>query len=826
MLFLDPDLGSSPVLDNIWPAEYDTSLYVARSYCAILVTCLNVFLPLARSYLFDPKTVGTNRILCFPYLLTGLLCLYLGSVVLLMVEYYFQYEIPDPRVAYAHVFCFLALTIQRYIFMAQGEEEKFWLSHIASWFMLCTLEAYTAVHDLRRLSVSSTLVTAGLHICLALSKLCIYFTLLLWLRIYWSQITTTYPASPQLYSDSDVERGSTDEGDNNQRASPSSQDGDIMEEIANAGGLWPWIKKFKIFWKLVWPVGQTRLQVRFIMTIAVVIVDRLIGFITTYMFRDLCNDFQKGTSASTWFWFGILASLTFGEGIILPNIRSYLWFPVEGYRTRELRNATHTKVMSLGASYHSSTSPTEVTGAVDLATGVGQLFDGVFFELSPNTLDLCLATFGLTNLGPWVALNVVCCIILSALIEQTELSLMIPARIRFTDTQIAQETSRQDGLRGYHTIANFGRIAYEIKKATQAVTAWTQAKLDCDLFELHMEGYKNLVLQTGYVVALGLTFKEIEMGQRLIGDITALTTFYMQLIRSANFFTSFGTEQFKALLDSNRLRKILELEPDAKDGVEELKITNGRLEFKNVTFEYKNTGTRVLTNLNLDIEGGRKVGIVGPNGMGKSTLFELLMRQERLLEGEGTITIDGQDINTVTERTLHANIGRMEQNPYFFNDTVGQNITYAMPNATTEELHRACRQAEIFDVIMNKEQKFDTPMGENGSNFSGGERQRIGLARLFLLNPSIILIDEGTSALDSFTDARIWCNLTTEFSKRTIIIIAHRLSNIRNADEIIALGRNGQVIERGTHEKLLANDSYYAKAWRSHIAEQQPVYLA
>uniref|UniRef100_A0A8H7NHG5 ABC transmembrane type-1 domain-containing protein n=1 Tax=Bionectria ochroleuca TaxID=29856 RepID=A0A8H7NHG5_BIOOC len=453
-----------------------------------------------------------------------------------------------------------------------------------------------------------------------------------------------------------------------------------MEEIANAGGLWPWMKRFRIFWKFVWPVGRTGLQGRFITAIAIVILQRLVTFTCTYIYRDLVSGVQQGTSA-TWFWIGILASLMFMDGVILPNSRDYLWFPVLARRTIVLRNAAYTKVMSLGASYHSATSPTEVTGAVDLAMGVGQFFDGIFFELSPKTLDLCLATFGLIKLGPW----------------------MIPARSRFNTTQIVQETSRQDGLRGYHSIANFGRIAYEIQKATQAVTAWVQAGLDYDFFELHMGAYKGLVLQAGYVVALGLIFKEIQMGQRLIGDISVLTTFYLQLIGSAKFFTSFGTEQFKALLDSNRLRKILELEPDAKDGVEELKITNGRLEFKNVTFEYKNTGTRVLTNLNLDIKGGRKVGIVGPNGMGKSTLFQLLMRQERLLEGEGTITIDGQDINTVTERTLYANIGRMEQNPYFFNATVRQNITYAMPNATTEELHQVCRQAEIFDVIMKKE---------------------------------------------------------------------------------------------------------------------------
>ncbi|KAF2801782.1 P-loop containing nucleoside triphosphate hydrolase protein [Mytilinidion resinicola] len=265
----------------------------------------------------------------------------------------------------------------------------------------------------------------------------------------------------------------------------------------------------------------------------------------------------------------------------------------------------------------------------------------------------------------------------------------------------------------------------------------------------------------------------------------------------------------------------MERESSTEEGENDLEYIKGEVEFRNISFSYPGSSSQVIHNMNITIEGGSKVAFVGPSGVGKSTAFKLLMGM--LEPTEGTILIDGQDIKTLKTDSLHEVIGMMPQNSYLFNTTVMENITFARQNATYEECYDACCRAGIEKTIKGRAGQYGATTGENGANFSGGERQRLVLARIFIQKPKIVLIDEGTSALDAETEALIKHSIDQEFAGRTVIIVAHRLSSIRRVDKIFVLGTCGKIVEEGNHDELVAKGCEYAKYWKMHLGEELPV---
>ncbi|MGB4351919.1 MAG: ABC transporter ATP-binding protein [Tissierellaceae bacterium] len=316
------------------------------------------------------------------------------------------------------------------------------------------------------------------------------------------------------------------------------------------------------------------------------------------------------------------------------------------------------------------------------------------------------------------------------------------------------------------------------------------------------------------VISLGGYFVYVKIID--IGDLFAYTlyvNFFMQPIKR---LTNITQQLQDGATGFERFLEIMNIEPDIvdKEDAAELAEPQGEIQFENVSFSYKNGEERVLSNINLTIEKGKTVAIVGPSGAGKSTLCHLIPRFYEI--DDGRIMIDGTDIRDIRLKSLRANIGLVQQDVFLFTGTIKDNILYGKPSASEEEVTEAAKKARIHDFIMTLPNGYDTYIGEKGVMLSGGQKQRISIARIFLKNPAILILDEATSALDNETEALVQESLNDLSRGRTSLIIAHRLSTVKNADEILVLTNEG-IVERGKHQELLSQDGLYSQLYNSQF---------
>ena len=294
------------------------------------------------------------------------------------------------------------------------------------------------------------------------------------------------------------------------------------------------------------------------------------------------------------------------------------------------------------------------------------------------------------------------------------------------------------------------------------------------------------------------------------GEFAAFILYMAMLLKPINRFISLFEQLQNGMTGFSRFREIMEKQPEPEnENAIEIENARGDIEFENVTFSYPtgDTGKGVLKSLSLKIEAGKTVALVGPSGGGKTTLCNLIPRFYEL--DDGRITIDGIDITELTRYSLRKNIGIVAQDVFLFSGTVRENIAYGNLNATDDEIIEAAKRANIHDYIMTLEKGYDTRVGERGINLSGGQKQRISIARVFLKNPPILILDEATSALDNVTEMQIQASLEELAKGRTVIVVAHRLSTIQNADEILVVNHDG-IAERGTHTELIEKNGIYA----------------
>ncbi|HSH36753.1 ABC transporter ATP-binding protein [Schnuerera sp.] len=376
----------------------------------------------------------------------------------------------------------------------------------------------------------------------------------------------------------------------------------------------------------------------------------------------------------------------------------------------------------------------------------------------------------------------------------------------------------ENSISGVRVAKSFTNEAYEIEKFDDGNYQFREARKSS--YKAMAEFVAGIGLMTNILNLIVISAGGYFVYRQLInlGDLLAYTlyvNFFMQPIRR---LADFMQQYQDGMTGFERFMEIMNIKPDIIDKEDAVELNNvkGDIKFNNVSFSYTNGEDRVLSNLNLDIEAGKTVAIVGPSGAGKTTLCHLIPRFYDISQGE--ILIDGKDIRDITLKSLRKNIGLVQQDVFLFTGTIMDNISYGDPTKSEEDIIEAAKKARIHDFIMTLPNGYSTYIGEKGVKLSGGQKQRISVARLFLKDPPILILDEATSALDNETEILIQESLEELAKGRTSLIIAHRLSTIKNADEILVLTNEG-IEEKGSHEELLEIDALYAKLYKSQFKE-------
>lgn len=476
---------------------------------------------------------------------------------------------------------------------------------------------------------------------------------------------------------------------------------------------------------------------------------------------------------------------------------------------------------SLGLRFHLERQTGGVSRDIERGThGVRFLLNFMIFNILPTLFEILLvAAILFIRYDPWFGI-----IIFISLISYIAFTLIITEwRMIFRRTMNAMDskanTNAIDSLINYETVKYFNNEDYEARRYDNNLASWEKAAVKNQTSLSALNAGQSAIIALSITSLMLLAGNGVSKGTMTLGDLVMINAFMIQLYIPLNFLGFVYREIRHSLADMERMFGLLEENPDVKDrqGAAPLQIRQGTIRFEHISFSY-NTDRQIIFDASFDIPAGHKVAVVGSSGAGKSTIARLLFRFYDATEGR--ILIDGQDIRDVTLDSLRANIGVVPQDTVLFNDTIYYNIAYGNPDADRRAIEDAAQRAHIHDFITSLPDGYDTMVGERGLKLSGGEKQRVAIARTVLKNPNILIFDEATSALDSKTEKNIQQELREIAVNRTTLVIAHRLSTIMDADQIIVLD-HGKIVERGNHGDLLAKAGHYAHMWTLQQQEER-----
>ena len=444
--------------------------------------------------------------------------------------------------------------------------------------------------------------------------------------------------------------------------------------------------------------------------------------------------------------------------------------------------------------------------------GINFLMRFMLFNIVPTLLEITLiAVILFLNYSPWYALVILVAVVLyiAYSVVLTEWRTGIVRQMNKMDNQT--NTRAIDSLLNFETVKYFGNEAYEAKQYDKNLSGWELARARNRLSMAALNSGQALVIAASITTIMTMAAFDVSNGKMTIGDLVLVNAYMMQLFIPLNFLGFVYREIKKSLADIEHMFSLLAQQPKIKDKADarQLKLNGGRVNFDRVSFSYK-ADRQILDEVSFEIPEGKKVAVVGPSGAGKSTLARLLFRFYDV--DSGSISVNDQDVRDLTQESLRAAIGVVPQDTVLFNNDIYYNIAYGRPGASREEVEEATRLAHLDTFIAQLPQGYETLVGERGLKVSGGEKQRIAIARMLLKKPGIMIFDEATSSLDSSSEQAILEALREVAQSNTTLVIAHRLSTIVDADNIVVLDQ-GRVVEQGTHASLLRQAGVYAKLW-------------
>jgi len=592
-------------------------------------------------------------------------------------------------------------------------------------------------------------------------------------------------------------------------------------------------------WPHIWPGDRVDLKWRVVWSLVLLLLAKLATLSVPFTFKWATDALTGADTApvqpSNWLlWLvasPLLMTATYGLGRILMALltqwRDGIFAKVAMHAVRRLAYRTFVHMHELSLRFHLERRTGGLTRVLERGRlGIEVIVRMVILQLVPTIVEVTLLTAVLLWQFDWryvLATLITVVIYMWFTYLATEWRIDIRRRMNESDTEA--NTKAIDSLLNYETVKYFGAEEREAARYDRSMERYERASVKTYTSLAVLNIGQNVIFTIGLTATMLMCAIGVRNGTNTVGDFVMINAMMIQLYQPLNFMGMVYREIKQAVIDIEKMFAMLARSPEVKDepGAKALQVTAGRVQFDNVHFAY-DPERKILQGLSFEVPAGKTIAIVGPSGAGKSTISRLLFRLYEV--SGGRILIDGQDIRDVTQRSLRAAIGMVPQDTVLFNDTIRYNIRYGRWEATDAEVEEAAKLAQIDAFIRRSPQGYETEVGERGLKLSGGEKQRVAIARTILKAPPILVLDEATSALDSHTEREIQDALEGVSRDRTTLVIAHRLSTIVGADDIIVLDR-GQIVERGTHADLLASNGLYASMWnRQREAEQARERLA
>ena len=586
---------------------------------------------------------------------------------------------------------------------------------------------------------------------------------------------------------------------------------------------WRTIKKVVPY---LWPPGQTWVKRRVVLAMILLVVAKVVAVATPFFFKTavdaLAGDAPEGAQLLLFGAVGLTVAYGFARlmNIGLQQLRDVTFARVGQRALRSLALETFTHIHALSLRYHITRKTGGLSRIVERGVkGVEFLLRFMLFSIGPLILELAMIGVILALVFDiWYLVVVLVTIVLYTwfTFKVTEWRVQIRREMNQRDTEANQKAI--DSLLNFETVKYFSAENREAMRYDASMAAYEHLAIRTANSLGALNFGQAILINSGLVIVMAMSAISVSNGVLTVGDFVMVNAYMIQITLPLNFLGTVYREIRQSLVDMGEMFDLLEQPAEVADkpGAPATAVNGGAVELDNVVFGY-DAARPILQGVSIRVEPGQSLAIVGPSGSGKSTIGRLLFRFYDV--DAGALRIDGQDVRDVTQASLHEVIGVVPQDTVLFNDTIRYNIAYGRPGASFAEIEAAARAAEIDTFINDLPEGYDTQVGERGLKLSGGEKQRVGIARTILKNPPILLLDEATSALDTETEVEIQRQLAAIGQGRTVITIAHRLSTIAEADHIVVL-EAGQIVEQGTHADLLVFDGRYASLWHRQAADE------